>query len=223
VISGPNPDPPVRPGRDLDNNGGGFLNFGPDDLGAAGRQQMREVLGEDGFARWQRSRELAENPRPLTDAERAALRLAAAPLLADLAASGMPRPDIRDEAHEEREAPSACGWIAGPGRTGEGISVLLDASPAEQIAQLAEQFQNWAADRLHDAGRSPEWPACPQHATPQHPTPQHPTPPHRLEPEVRDGRAVWTCAQSGAVISPIGELATSDGAPPSERRGHPTR
>ena len=106
-------------------------------------------------------RALAENPRPLADAEREVLRRAVAPLMADLAASGMRLPDIREDAHEERESPSICGWIQGPGGTGEGISVLLETSPAEQVAQLAEQFQNWAADQLHDARRSPEWPAYP--------------------------------------------------------------
>jgi len=137
-----------------------------------------------------------QNPRPLGDTERAVLRRAVAPLLADLAASGMPLPDIREEAHEEREA-SVCGWIQGPDGTGEGIWVLLGAPPAEQVAQLAEQFQNWAADLLHDAWRPPEWPACPQ----------HPSAPHGLNPQVRDDRAVWACWQSGQVIWPIGELA----------------
>ncbi|HTS95101.1 MAG TPA: hypothetical protein VMI33_00610 [Streptosporangiaceae bacterium] len=49
-----------------------------------------------------------------------------------------------------------------------------------QVAQLAEQLQNQAADWLHDAGRPPEWPNCLQ----------HPGAPHRLNPEVRDDGAV---------------------------------
>ena len=185
-------------------NGGGFFAHRRDDPAAAAerRRQMREMLGDAGLARWERSRELGAHPRPLDDAERTVLRRAAAPLLADLAASGMSLPDIREEAHEEREAPSACGWIQGPGGTGEGIWVLLESPPAEQVAQLAEQFQNWAADRLHDAGRPPEWPACPR----------HPSPPHRLDPEVRDDRAVWTCWRDGEVIRPIGKLTGSGGA-----------
>ena len=129
-------------------------------------------MGEEAFERWQRDRELPRNPRPLTGVERAVLRQAAAPLLADLAASGMSLPDIREEAHEEREAPSVCGWIQRPGGTGEGICVLLDSPAAEQVAQLAEQFQHWAADRLHDAGRPPEsagLPAAPQPAAPAGP------------------------------------------------------
>jgi hypothetical protein len=181
-----------------------------DDPAAAGasRQQMLEALGKEAFARLQRSRALSVSPRSLTDTERAVLRRGVAPLMADLAASGMNLPDIGEEAHEEREAVSACGWIRGPGGTGQGIWVLLDTSPAVQIAQLAEQFQNWAADQLHDAGRPPEWPACPQHAGA----------PHRLEPEVRDDRAVWTCWQTGQMLWPIGELPVQGGAGPSTGR-----
>jgi hypothetical protein len=73
----------------------------------------------------------------------------------------MSLPDIRDEAHEDRGTGTVCAWIQGPGRTGEGISVPLDCSPAEQMVQLAEQFQNWAADQLHDAGLPPGWPGSP--------------------------------------------------------------
>jgi hypothetical protein len=91
---------------------------------------------------------------------------------------------------------SVCAWIQGPGRTGEGISVLLDSSPAKQVAQLAEQFQDWAADQLHDAGLPPLWPVCPE----------HPSPPHRLEPDVWDRAAVWACRESGHVIADIGAL-----------------
>ena len=210
VTSGPVPDPHARTWEALGDNGGGFISYRPDDQAAAAalRQQMREMLGEEGFARWQRSGELSDNPRPLTETERAVLRRAAAPLLADLAASSMPVPDIREEAHEEREE-SVCGWIQEPDGTGQGIGVLLDSSPAEQVTQLAEQLQDWAADRLHDAGLPLGWPACPR----------HPSAPHRLTPEVRDERAVWACWESSQVIWPIGELAAPGGARPGRRRG----
>jgi hypothetical protein len=212
VTSGPVPDPLFRPWQGKGNNGGGFINYRPDDQAAAEAfiaRQMRETLGEEGFARWQRSRDLDENPRPLTDTERVVLRRAAAPLLADLAASGLPVPGIREEAHEEREE-SVCGWIQEPDGTGQGIWVLLDRSPAQQVAQLAEQFQDWATDRLHDADRPLDWPACPRHPG---------APPHRLTPEVRDDRAVWTCWESRQVIWPIGELTMPGGARPGRRRG----
>lgn len=168
---------------------------------------LREAMGEEAFAHWQR-RVLPEHPRPLTDMEAAVLHRAAAPLLADLAASGMSMPDIREEAHEYREE-AVCGWIQGPDG-GEGISVLLDSSPAEQVTELAEQLQNWVADQLHDAGRPPSWPA----------SPQHPDPPHGLGPQVRDRRAVWVCWACSQVIWPIGELdIPGSGARRRKKRG----
>jgi hypothetical protein len=135
------------------------------------------------------------------------LRAALAPVLADLAASGMTQPDIREDAHEEPPYPSVCAWIQGPDDTGSGIRVLLGTSPADQVAYLAEQFQNWAADQLHDAGHPPEWPACPE----------HPDQIHRLEPEVRDGTPVWTCYDPDRVIWAIGELTMSGAQPQSKR------
>jgi len=128
---------------------------------AADPAALRAVLGAEAFERMQRSRELHRHPRSLTDQEREVVRQAAAPLLRELAASGLPRPDIRDEAHEDRGDQAACAWIQGPGRAGEGIWILLGSSPAERVTDLAEQFQNLAADQLYDAGRPPEWPLCP--------------------------------------------------------------
>jgi hypothetical protein len=155
---------------------------------------LREMLGAEAFDRMQRVRELHRHPRPLTGQEREVIRQAAAPLLRDLAAGGLAPPDIRDEAHEDRGDQAVCAWIQGPGRTGTGIWVSLGAAPAEQVAELAGQFQNWAADELYDAGRSPEWPLCPL----------DPADPHRLTPEVRDGTAVWACRGNDQVICDIG-------------------
>jgi hypothetical protein len=202
VTSGPVPDPLFRSWQGEDGSRGGLVSYRPDDQAAAEamRQHMRETLGPEGFARWERSMEADQDPRPLTNAEREVLRRATAPLLADLSASGLPVPDIREEAHEEREE-AVCGWLQGPDGLGQGIWVLLGASPAEQVAWLAEQFQDWAADWPHDAGRPLHWPACPR----------HPDPPHRLAPQVRDDRAVWTCAENGQVIWPVGELVTPGG------------
>jgi len=173
-------------------DGGGFFRGDDRDALAA----IRGLMGDESFARMRRSEELSRRPRPLTDAERGTLREAVAPLLRDLAASGMPLPDIREEAHEYRGDEAVCAWIGGPGSTGEGIWVWLDSSPAEQVAGLAEQLQNWAADLLHDAGRSPGWPVCPGHPAA-----------HGLSPEVREGAAVWACPHNGQLIWPIGALA----------------
>jgi len=200
----------------LGDNGGGFFHVRADDPGAlaAAREELmaplREMAGEEEFARIQRSRELGEHPRPLTDVERSVLRETAAPLLRDLAATGMSLPDIREEAHEDPGTEAVCAWIQEPGGTGQGICIWLGNPPARQLEQLAEQFQGWAADRLHDAGRSPGWPGCPEH-------PGHPAP-HRLEPDVRDGAAVWVCLENGRVIGKIGTLVMPGGRARQRRK-----
>ena len=196
------PGKPAAGPRRLQGNGGCSFNVRRDDPGELAalrdlaREEMREQPGQDRFECWERSQELSAHPRPLTESERSALRAAAAPLLADLAASGLSLPEIREEAHHEEAEASACAWIQGPGRTGAAISVRLGIPPAAQVAELAEQVQNWAADQLHDAGLPAAWPACPE----------HPSRPHSLEPEVRDGAAVWICGESGEEIWAIGAL-----------------
>jgi hypothetical protein len=175
------------------NNGGGFFRSNDPESAAA----MREMLGDEMYQRMQRSRELLRNPRPLSDADAEVLRAALAPVLRDVAATGLRLPEIRYEAHEDREW-SVCGWIAEPGGFGEGISVMRDRPHAEQVWQLAEQFQNWAADQLVDAGRTPTWPLCPEHDLA-----------HGLEPDVRNSSAVWVCLETDRVIASIGALARS--------------
>jgi hypothetical protein len=188
-------------------DGGGFFRGDDRDALAA----IRGLMGDEAFERMRRSGELSRRPRPLTDAECGTLRETVAPLLRDLAASGMPLPDIREEAHEDRGDEAVCAWIQGPGITGEGIWVWLESSPAEQVAGLAEQLQDWVADLLHDASRSPGWPLCPGHPAL-----------HRLSPGVQEGFAVWACPQSGQVIWPIGALAIP-GSPARRVKKRPRR
>ena len=169
---------------------GGFIRSAAGPLSA-----LRGMVDAETFERVQRAQDLHRQPRPLTDPECEVVRETAAPLLRDLAASGLTPPEIRCEAHEDRGDEAVCAWIAGPGRAGAGIWIWLDSTPADQVADLAEQFQNWAADQLVDAGHSPEWPACPAHRAP-----------HGLHPQSRDGAAVWVCSQGDQVICEIGAL-----------------
>jgi hypothetical protein len=178
----------MRRKRGTGNNGGGFFS-------SKNPEVIREMHGEEVYQRVQRTRELLRNPQPLTEADAAVLQAATAPLLRDLAVTRMPLPDIRTEAHEDRPW-SVCGWIAGPGVTGQGIWVMRDSSPADRVRELAEQFQSWASDVLVDAGQSPEWPLCPEHDRGH----------GRLVADVRDGAAVWVCLHPDHVIAPIGAL-----------------
>lgn len=155
--------------------------------------EIRMWAGEDAAERanWPPDRV----QRPLTEEEQAVVRDTATPLLRDMAASGLVLPDIHYEAREDRGSETVCAWIQGPGGTGAGIWIR-GSSPAEQVGELAEQFQNWAADQLHDAGVLPEWPICPEHPVPR-----------RLNPEIRDGVAVWASWEGGHVTCEIGTLA----------------
>ncbi len=171
----------------MGNDGGGFF-------ASRDPEVIREMLGEEVYQRVQRTSELLRNPQPLTEEDAAVLRAALAPVLRDLAATGLPLPEVRMEAHEDRPW-SVCGWIAGPGVYGTGISVMRDRSHAEQVRELAEQFQNWAADVLVDAGQSPAWPLCPEHDRG-----------HGLLADDRDGTAVWVCPETDRVSAPIGAL-----------------
>ena len=183
----------------MGNNGGGFINSGRgDDAGALA--ELRGMLGEEQYQlvrrRLERTRELLRDPQPLTPADAEVLRAAVAPLLRDVAATGLTVPGIRAEAHEDREW-AVCGWIAEPGGYGQGIWIMRDRSPAEQVAELAEQFQQWASDQLADSGRPPAWPPCRAHDLD-----------HGVGADVQDGSAVWVCGDSGTVISLIGSLPT---------------
>lgn len=173
-------------------NEGGFIRSAAGPLPG-----LREMVDAETFERIQRARELHRQPRPLTDAEREVVRETAAPLLRDLAAGGLVPLEIRYEAHEDRGGEAVCAWIAGPGRTGTGLWIWLAGSAADRVAELAEQFQNWAADQLVDAGRSPDWPACPAHRAS-----------HGLNAQSRDGVAEWACPQDGQVICEIGALGS---------------
>jgi hypothetical protein len=175
---------------------GSFFHVAGSAEEAAHLAVLREKFGDDMVDQLLRGRELHEHPRPLTEDERAVLRQAAAPVLRDMAASGAIVLDIREEAREDRGA-AVCAWVTrADGVSGMGIWVQRDGSPAERVAALAEQLQEFEVEELCAAGRSATWPECPQHPNS-----------HPLEPVAADQHtAVWRCPRSGAVICAIGDL-----------------
>ena len=154
---------------------------------------LRARFGDEAVQRIQRTQQLMDSPRPLSDPEKAVLRQTLAPLLHDLAATGQTLPDIREEAHHNGEE-RVCGWIHDPGGGGEGISVELYCGQGDRLYYLTEQLQRWKNHELIDAGRRP-WPACPDHDEC-----------FALSPDTRDDIAVWCCPQTGRVIAEIGRL-----------------
>jgi hypothetical protein len=164
---------------------------------------LRQRLGDEAVDRMLRSRELRRHPRPLTDAERSVLDAAMAPVLRDLRAVGAIVPEVRYEALEDRGPDCVCALIGPAGQSlgSQGIWVAAGSSPAEQVAGLAEQVQEWEVEALAAAGMPATWPECPEHPDS-----------HPLQPVVsHDGRASWRCPRRGLTVGAIGELGACGG------------
>ncbi len=95
------------------------------------------------------------------------------------------------------------GGVAGvmlyePDGTGMGISTMLGQPRAQQVAELADQVQEWAVEALCAATMPAVWPECPAHPNA-----------HPLAPVVLHGQAVWSCPRDGVTVALIGELAAT--------------
>jgi len=121
------------------------------------------------------------------------LRESLDPVLRDLRSTGGPVPRVSDS--DWIGHPSmASAMVHGHGFESTGISVLLLASKAEQVASIADQVQEWAIEQLW-GGASTNWPPCPLHPTT-----------HPLMASVVDNVATWVCPRDATAIAPIGEL-----------------
>jgi hypothetical protein len=104
----------------------------------------------------------------------------------------VPVPNVADE-----------DWIEFSGMTsamlpGTGIRAQLNAPESEQIAELADQVQEWIIEELW--GTAPtNWPPCPTHPTT-----------HPLMARALDGVAVWCCPGDGEPSVRIGYLGHSE-------------
>ena len=90
------------------------------------------------------------------------------------------------------------GWVMLLNQDGQGQGVQLrgDGEP-DELAQLADQVQEWAVEELWSRGRSTSWPECPFHPNS-----------HPLEPAVVAGAASWRCPKTAERIAAIGALST---------------
>jgi hypothetical protein len=204
--------PPGEDGHDDGSDAFGsafFLAGSPEE--AAHLAVLRERFGDEMVDRLQRSRELMRHPRPLADSERGVIREALAPVLRDLRATGAIVPEVREEARDDRAGEAVSAWVTSDDGGGMGVWVSLAGSPAERVAQLAEQVQEWEVEQLCWAGRSATWPECPEHPGS-----------HPLEPAVIGGVAEWRCPRSQRAAGTIGGLelpaAWTYGAAPARRR-----
>lgn len=119
---------------------------------------------------------------------------AMAPVLADLRATGGPLPRVADtEWTNDPAAPSAMLWS--PSGSGSGISVRLGDSPADRVANAADQVQEWAIEELW-ADSPTNWPPCRRHPGT-----------HPLAAAVIGGIPRWTCPKDGTGFAEIGSLS----------------
>jgi hypothetical protein len=182
----------VQPGS----QGGGFFDDDERMIAAIERE-----IGPEAAEATRRSRQLARNPRALTDAERTQLRANLGPVLRDMRSSGAIVPDVMEEAHDDLGPDYVYAWIQPPDGAGsqaagsQSIHVQVSLPPPERLAGLADQLQDWEVEELAAAGRSATWPECPQHPGS-----------HPLAPQARGDQAAWCCPASGQVIDVIGAL-----------------
>lgn len=120
------------------------------------------------------------------------LRDALEPILRDLRRDGLDEPRIEDRHWTgDGERPSAMLWGADGG--GSGVGVLRSATPAERIAEAADQVQEWAIEDQLWGTRATNWPRCPAHPD------SHPM----VAAAVGDA-AAWLCPSSREVVALIG-------------------
>lgn len=124
----------------------------------------------------------------------AVLRQALGPILRDLKRGGLDEPTIEDRDWTgDSETTSAMLWGLDGG--GSGVSLLRSASPAERIADIADQVQEWAIeDQLWRSGAT-NWPRCPAHPDT-----------HPLKAAAVNDQAVWLCPIGREVVAHIGEV-----------------
>ena len=122
------------------------------------------------------------------------LAAALVPILADLARPGGVLPELRDEAWNNLPGTASAFLYAQDG-SGQGISIALGRPPAQQVAELADQVQEWAVEALWTLGRPTNWPSCPRHPYS-----------HPLAAMESHGRAVWQCPADRFEVAAIGRL-----------------
>ncbi|WP_369260685.1 hypothetical protein [Streptomyces sp. R35] len=113
-------------------------------------------------------------------------------VLQDLRAQSSVQPEIRE--HEEY---GPVLWA--PDGSGQGVSLGPGDSPAERLAGLADQVQDWAVEALWTEGEPAVWPCCPRHPDS-----------HPLSATVVAGVPVWVCPKGGQPVANIGELPPRD-------------
>ncbi|WP_127939789.1 hypothetical protein [Nonomuraea polychroma] len=120
------------------------------------------------------------------------------PALKDLYANCAVRPTVRLADVRSWEEPFV--WLHAPDGSGQGVQIRRGGDTPHQVADLADQVQEWAVEALWLEGLPAVWPECPAHPDT-----------HPLSATVTGGVAVWACPQTKTVIAAIGGLPERNG------------
>jgi len=121
-----------------------------------------------------------------------ALSAALAPVLRDIRATRVPEPEIRDtDWLEDKQFLSAI--LEGDGSERSVCVRKADKAPF-QVAEMADQVQEWVIEELWPAGPT-NWPPCPSH-------PEN----HPMQAAVVGSTATWVCPKEWKPFTPVGNL-----------------
>jgi hypothetical protein len=123
------------------------------------------------------------------------LTRALATVFLDLDVAGCPVPDVEPSSWQDWPTAESAMLRAEDG-SGQGVWVDTAVSPAEQIAMVAEQVQEWAVEELGRRRLPTNWPQCAEH-------PHN----HPLEPMADQSLAIWVCPRSRRPTCEIGHLS----------------
>lgn len=115
-------------------------------------------------------------------------------VLRDVRNSAGPQPLVEDLAWS-RESGQMTAFLRNADGTGAGVQVMEGEPEAQQLAELADQVQEWFIEARWAQGLSTSWPDCPHHPGS-----------HPLSAVAREGRAVWTCPVDHSAIADVGGL-----------------
>jgi hypothetical protein len=116
-------------------------------------------------------------------------------ILPELRRTSALRPIMKDRAMVNRDGKEVT-YVMFLNENGHGQGILVpEGNWSHQLAQVADQVQEWAVEELWNQGRPATWPECPFH-------PES----HPLEPAVVAGTALWRCPKTAELVAAIGQL-----------------